>query len=97
MPTLAAVLSQLFPDFDQSAREHPDACFIAVDVNISPQIATRLDVRCIPDVVTMRDGMRMERHCGPTTAMAVDEIVLKLHKRPSHRGRSVGDGQQWLV
>lgn len=62
----------------RSSKEHPDVRFLLVDVNRSPVIAARLKMRCIPAVMTIRDGNPKERRCGAPAAIVLDELVQDL-------------------
>lgn len=64
--------------FSQSAKDHPEAFFVKMDVKKSPQAAARLGARCLPTVMTILNGDVIERHCGTVTAVTLHEMVTRL-------------------
>ncbi len=65
------------PVFEAAAKRHPDVVFGKVDTEAQPGLANAFQVRAIPTVVIMRDGIVLGTHQGMVPANGLDELVRK--------------------
>lgn len=66
----------LAPVLDQLAREYTGrARFAAVDVDASPQLAQRFNVRSMPTCIVLRDGREVGRFIGARPRAFVAGVI----------------------
>jgi thioredoxin 1 len=66
------------PIFEAAAGRHPDVVFGKVDTEAEPGLAAAFDVRAIPTLAVLRDGVLLGAFPGMMPAAAIDEIVGKV-------------------
>ena len=66
------------PVFEAAAARHPGVVFGKIDVEAEPGLAAALDVRAIPTLVVLRDGVLLAAQPGAVPAAAIDEIVRQV-------------------
>ncbi|MFN8105353.1 MAG: thioredoxin [Acidimicrobiia bacterium] len=66
------------PVFDEAAESHPDAVFAKVDTEAEPALAAMFNIRSIPTVVVVRDGIAVFRHAGMMAAAALDDVLAQV-------------------
>jgi thioredoxin 1 len=66
------------PIFEGAASRHPDVRFGKVDTEAEPGLAAAFEIRAIPTVVVLRDGVLLGALPGAMSAMAIDELVGKV-------------------
>lgn len=65
------------PIFEAAATRHPDVTFGKVDTQAEPGLAAAFQVRAIPTLVVLRDGIVLLSRPGVLAAAALDELVRK--------------------
>jgi thioredoxin 1 len=65
------------PIFEAAATRHPDVTFGKVDTQAEPGLAAAFQVRAIPTLVVLRDGIVLLSRPGVLSAAALDELVRK--------------------
>ncbi len=66
------------PIFEQAAERHPDVVFGKVDTEAQPGLAAALEIRAIPTLMVLRDGVLLGRSAGAVPAAALDELVAEV-------------------
>ena len=63
------------PVFEAASQRHPDVVFGKIDTEAQPGLANAFQVRAIPTVMIMRDGIVLGAHQGLVPAGGLDELV----------------------
>lgn len=66
------------PVFEAAAARHPDVVFGKVDTEAEPGLAAAFQIRAIPTLMVMRDGVLLAAQPGAIRAAALDELVGKV-------------------
>jgi len=66
------------PIFEAASRRHPGVVFGKVDTEAEPGLATAFQIRAIPTLVVLRDGVVLASQPGVVPAAALDELVRKV-------------------
>ncbi len=63
------------PVFEAAATRHPDVVFGKVDTQAEPGLAAAFQIRAIPTLLVLRDGVLLAAQPGALPAAALDELV----------------------
>jgi thioredoxin 1 len=66
------------PVFEAAAERHPDVVFGKVDTEGEPALAAAFEVRAIPTVMVLRDGVLLAAIPGGLPRAALDELIDKV-------------------
>ncbi len=66
------------PVFEAAAERHPDVVFGKVDTEAEPGLAAAFDIRAIPTLMVLRDGVLLAAQPGAIPAAALDELIGKV-------------------
>lgn len=66
------------PIFEAAAARHPDVAFGKIDTEAEPALAGAFEIRAIPTVAVLRDGVLLGAFPGMMPAKAIDELVGKV-------------------
>jgi thioredoxin 1 len=66
------------PVFEAAAKKYPDVVFGKVDVEAEQGLAAAFEVRAIPTLLVVRDGVLLAAQPGAMSAGALDELVKKV-------------------
>ena len=66
------------PIFEAAAARHPDVVFGKVDTQAEPGLAAAFEIRAIPTLMVLRDGVLLGAVPGMVPAKAIDELVGKV-------------------
>jgi thioredoxin 1 len=66
------------PIFEAAATRHPDVVFGKVDTEAEPGLAAAFQIRAIPTLMVLRDGVLLTVQPGVVPAAALDELVGKV-------------------
>ena len=66
------------PIFEAASRRHPGVVFGKVDTEAEPGLATAFQIRAIPTLVVLRDGVVLASQPGVAPAAALDELVREV-------------------
>jgi len=66
------------PIFEAAASRHPDVRFGKVDTDAEPGLGAAFEIRAIPTLVVLRDGVLLGALSGVMSAKAIDELVGKV-------------------
>jgi thioredoxin 1 len=65
------------PVFDAAAGRHPDVVFGKVDTEAEQGLAAAFDIRAIPTLMVLRDGVLLLAQPGVLPAAALDELIAR--------------------
>jgi thioredoxin 1 len=66
------------PIFEAAAARHPDVVFGKVDTEAEGALAASFEIRAIPTLAVLRDGVLLGAFPGMMPAKAIDELVGKV-------------------
>jgi thioredoxin 1 len=66
------------PIFEAAAERHPDVVFGKIDTDAEQNLAAEFNIRSIPTVMALRDGVLLFSQPGLLSAPQVDELIDKL-------------------
>jgi thioredoxin 1 len=66
------------PIFEAAAARHPDVVFGKVDTEAEAGLAAAFQIRAIPTLMVLRDGVLLMAQSGMVPAAGIDEIVSKV-------------------
>ena len=66
------------PVFEAAALRHPDVVFGKVDTEAEPGLVAAFQIRAIPTLMVLRDGVLLAARPGAIVAAALDELVRKV-------------------
>jgi thioredoxin 1 len=66
------------PVFEAAAGRHPDVVFGKVDTEAEPGLAAAFEVRAIPTLMVLRDGVLLASRPGAIPGGALDELVERV-------------------
>jgi thioredoxin 1 len=84
------------PIFEAAADRHPDVVFGKIDTDAEPGLATAFEIRSIPTLLVLRDGVLLAALPGAMPGPAIDEILGKvkgLDMAEVHRAADATDAQ----
>ena len=82
------------PVFDAAATRHPDVVFGKVDTEAEPGLAAAFQVRTIPTLLVLRDGVLLAAQPGAIPAAALDELIKKVRALDMNEVRRSLDEQE---
>jgi thioredoxin 1 len=83
------------PIFEQAAARHPDVVFGKVDTDAERGLAEAFQVRAIPTLLVLRDGVLLTAQTGVIPAAALDELIRKVQALDMNEvRRSLGDQER---
>ena len=68
------------PVFEAASERHPDVVFGKVDTEAEPGLASAFDVRAIPTLMVLRDGVLLASRAGSMPGHALDELIGKVRE-----------------
>lgn len=66
------------PVFEAAATRHPDVAFGKVDTEAEPGLAAAFQVRAIPTLMVLRDGVLLAAQPGAVPGAALDALIEKV-------------------
>lgn len=66
------------PVFEAASERHPDVAFGKVNTETEHGIAAAFQIRAIPTLVVLRDGVMLAAQPGVVPAKAIDELLRKV-------------------
>jgi thioredoxin 1 len=68
------------PIFEAAAERHPDVVFGKVDTEAQPGLAAGFEIRAIPTLMVLRDGVLLGAFPGVMPAEGLDELIGKVRE-----------------
>ena len=81
------------PVFEAAAARHPDVVFGKIDTEAEPGLAAAFQIRAIPTLLVLRDGVVLAAQPGAVNAAGIDEIVRKVKALDMDEVRRAIDAQ----
>jgi thioredoxin 1 len=87
------------PIFEAAAERHPEVTFGKIDTEAEPVLASALDIRAIPTLMVLRDGVLLASQSGvmpgealdalirEARALDMDEVRVRLEERQAEAGQ----------
>lgn len=82
------------PTFEAASARHPDVVFGKVDTEAEPELAEAFQIRAIPTLAVLRDGVLLAVRPGVIPGEALDELVGKVQALDMNDVRRNLDRQQ---
>ena len=82
------------PVFEAASERHPDVVFGKVDTEAEPGLAGAFDIRSIPTLMVLRDGVLLGAQPGVIPAAAIDEIIDRVRALDMDEIRRSLDAEQ---
>jgi thioredoxin 1 len=65
------------PIFEKASEAHPGAVFGKVDTKAQPEVAAAFDIRSIPTLMIVRDGIVLFSQPGALPEQALEQLITK--------------------
>ena len=65
------------PVFENASEKYPDAVFGKVDTEAQPEVAAAFDIRSIPTLMIIRDGIALYNQPGALPESALEQLITK--------------------
>jgi thioredoxin 1 len=66
------------PVYEKSSDSHEDIVFGKVDTEAQQQLATQFDIRSIPTIMAIRDGVIVFEQAGALPAQALESLISQV-------------------
>jgi thioredoxin 1 len=66
------------PIFEAASERHPDVVFGKIDTQAEAELASAFEIRSIPTLMVLRDGVVLFSQAGMLPASALDELIGKV-------------------
>jgi len=66
------------PVFEAAAERHPDIVFGKIDTQAQSSLAAAFEVKAIPTLAVLRDGVLLLSEAGAVPGAALDELIEKV-------------------
>ena len=68
---------QFAPVYDRVSERHPDVVFAKVDTEDQPELAAAFDIRSIPTLLIVRDGVTLYANPGALSETALEGLITQ--------------------
>jgi thioredoxin 1 len=68
------------PVFERASTKHPDVTFGKVDTEAAPELAGAFQIRAIPTLMVMKDGVVVFAQAGALPPAALDDLIEQAKK-----------------
>lgn len=85
---------QFAPVFEAASEKHADLTFAKVDTEAQQQLAAQFEIRSIPTLMVVRDGVVLYNKPGALPADALDDLIEQAGKVDMDEVRKEIAGQQ---
>lgn len=68
------------PIFEAASARHPDVTFGKIDTEAEQGLAAAFQVRAIPTLMVLRDGILLTSHAGMLPPAALDKLIAEVKK-----------------
>lgn len=66
------------PVFEAAAKRHPDVVFGKIDTEAEPGLAAAFQIRAIPTLLVLRDGVLLASQAGALSPAALEDLIKKV-------------------
>ena len=68
------------PVFEAASNRHPEVTFGKIDTEAEPMLAAAFQIRAIPTLMIIRDGVMLGANPGALGAKALDDLIASVQK-----------------
>jgi thioredoxin 1 len=68
------------PIYETASARHPDVVFGKIDTEAQPGLAAAFEIRAIPTIAVLRDGVLLASLRGMVSGPGLDELVAKVRE-----------------
>jgi thioredoxin 1 len=68
------------PTYERVSEKHPDITFGKVDTQAEPEVAAKYDIRSIPTIMVIRDGIVVYAEPGAVPESALESLIDQVTK-----------------
>ena len=68
------------PTFEKASENHPDIVFGKIDTEAQPNLAGAFEIRSIPTLMVLRDGILLFAQPGMLPATALEQLIAKVRE-----------------
>ena len=68
------------PTYERSSEKHPDITFAKVDTEAEQALAAKFDIRSIPTIMAIRDGVIVFAQPGALPESALESLIEQVEK-----------------
>ena len=68
------------PTYERSSEKHPDITFGKVDTEAQQELAAKFDIRSIPTIMAVRDGVIVFSQPGALPESALENLIEQVEK-----------------
>ncbi len=79
---------QFAPVFEAASERHPDAVFAKVNTDEETDLAARFEIRSIPTLLVLREGVALFMQAGALPAGALEELIARVKSLDMDQVRS---------
>src|SRR6188768_4118415 len=65
------------PTFEAASEKHPDVVFGKIDTDAQPNLSAAFEIRSIPTLMVLRDGILLFSQAGALPPAALEDIITK--------------------
>lgn len=82
------------PVFEAAAKRHADVVFGKIDTEAEPGLAAAFQIRAIPTLLVLRDGVLLASQAGALPPAALEELIGKVRALDMNEVRRKLDSQE---
>jgi thioredoxin 1 len=68
------------PVYERVSEKHPDIVFAKVDTEAEPVLAQEFDIRSIPTIMAIRDGVVVFQQAGALPEQALESLIAQVRE-----------------
>jgi thioredoxin 1 len=68
------------PIYEAASARHPDVVFGKIDTEAQPGLAAAFEIRAIPTIAVLRDGVLLASFQGMVSGSGLDELIAKVRE-----------------
>src|SRR2546421_10313099 len=85
------------PVYDRVSERHPDIVFGKVDTEAEQDLAAHFDIRSIPTIMAVRDGVIVFEQPGALPEQALESLITQVRALGMDEVRRQGSAHAWTV
>src|SRR5690554_4089074 len=82
------------PTFEAASESHPDVVFGKVDTEAQRELASAFQIRSIPTIAAIRDGIMVFRQSGALPANALERVIAGVRELDMDKVRAEAEEDQ---
>lgn len=81
------------PTFETASESHPDVVFGKVDTEAQRELASAFQIRSIPTIAAIRDGVMVFRQSGAMAANALERVIAGVRELDMEKVRAEAEAE----